>query len=417
MNHHPAAHAPTLDRRAQILAVLAAAAGLAVVLFVVHLANRKPEPKPEPSPPPGEFHATAEERANIAVGPVVTRSFAPEVVTDGKLATDDDRTTQVFPPFTGRVTHVYVTAGQTVRAGQILASIAANEVIQAQSDLASAQGSERQAEAQVAQARTAYERQAALYKADAAAQRDVDQARTDLAAAEQTLINARAAAAAAAGRVGVLNLAPHLSRLSRAAASGRFLHEGQLVSPIAGVVIQRQVGEGQFVNSVQGGASQPLLSISDTRRLWLTANLRDTDAQAVHVGAPISARIEALGGRLVTGRVSYVAPAVDPATRRVVVRAEVANPDGLLRPEMFAQVAIGAGSARAALAVPQSAIVYDGPQARVWLARPNGDFVLREVVLGAARDGLVEVSSGLSPTDRVATGGALFLDQAGKGDQ
>ncbi|HKT53406.1 MAG TPA: efflux RND transporter periplasmic adaptor subunit [Caulobacteraceae bacterium] len=417
MSHFPPVRPRALARRTQILLVLGAGAALALALLVVHLFNHKPEPKPQASPPAGEFHATAEERANIVLAAVMTRTFTPEVVTDGKLATDDDHTTQVFPPFTGRVTHVYVSAGQAVRAGQPLASIAANEVIQAQSDLAAAQGAERQAAAQATQARAAYERQGALYKADAASQRDLDQARTDLAAAEQALTNAHAAAAAAAGRVSVLNLAPQLPNLSHRAATGHFLREGQLVAPIAGLVIQRQVGEGQFVNSVQGGASQPLMTISDTHRLWLTANLRDTDAQAIRVGAPVRARIEALGGRLVTGRVSYVAPAVDPAARRVIVRAEIPNPDGLLRPEMFAEVAVGTGPAHSALAAPQAAIIYDGPKARVWVARPTGDFALREVELGVAEDGFVEVRSGLGPNDRVATAGALFLDEAGKGDQ
>jgi cobalt-zinc-cadmium efflux system membrane fusion protein len=417
MTHLPADPARPLSRRTQLLVVLASAAGLALVLVIAHFISRKPEPKPEAPPPAGEFHATAEERANIVVAPVTARTFTPEVTSDGKITTDDDHTTQVFPPFTGRVIHVYVTAGQPVRQGQLLATIAANEVIQAQSDLASAQGGERQAKAQAAQARAAYERQASLYKSDAAAQRDVDQARTDLAAAEQALTNAHAASSAAAARLGVLNMSAQLPRLSKAAASGRFQHEGQLVAPIAGVVTLRQVGDGQFVNSVQGGASQPLLAISDTRRLWLTANLRDADAAAVRPGAPVRARIEALGGREVTGRVSYVAPAVDPNSRRVVVRAEIPNPDGLLRPEMFADIAIGTGAPHNALAVPTSAVVYDGPKARVWIARPNGAFFLREVELGASHDGLVEVRSGLSPSDHVATSGALFLDEAGKGDQ
>lgn len=417
MNRLPATQPLSLSRRAQILVALAAAAGLALLLIVAHLVSRKPQLTTPPPPEPGVFHATPEERANIVVAPVAARSFTPEVTSEGKVAADDDHTSQIFPPFTGRVIHVYVTAGQTVRPGQLLATIAANEVVQAESDLANAQGAERQAQAQVSQARAAYSRQTALYKDDAAAQRDVDQAQTDLATAEQALTSARAASAAAVGRIGVLNLSPQLPRLAQAAARGRFLHEGQLVSPIAGVVTQRQVGDGQFVNSVQGGASQALLAISDTRRLWLTADLRDSDAQSVRLGAPVRARVEALGGRVLFGRVSYVAPAVDPTTRRVVVRAEITNSDGLLRPEMFAEIAIGAGAARTALAVPQSAVVYDGAKARVWVARANGDFALREVELGSSQDGLVEVRVGLAPNERVATSGALFLDQAGRGDQ
>jgi cobalt-zinc-cadmium efflux system membrane fusion protein len=415
---HPAG-APRLrelPRRTQLFVIGGVALALAAALGLAHLINEKPQPRPAP-PPPGEFQATPEEQANITVLPAQLRSFADEVVTVGKLAANDDRTTQIFPPFTGRVTHVYVTAGQAVRQGQPLASFAANEVIQAQSDLVAARGAEQQATAQLEQARANFQRQSTLFKADAAARRDYEQARTDLAAAQQALANAHSAGAAAAGRLGVLNLSAETPALDRAAERGRFLHEATLVSPIAGVVIQRQVGEGQFVNSVAGGASQPLLAVSDTHSLWLVANLRDSDAQTVRVGDPIHARIDALGGREVSGRLDFVAPAVDPNSRRVLVHAEIPNPDGRLRPEMFAQVGILTGPVRSAVAVPQNAVVYDGPKARVWVAKPNGVFGLREVTLGASQDGFVEIRSGLAAGERVAVAGALFLDEAGKGDQ
>jgi len=406
-----------LERRTQLLVIAGVAVALALALGLAHLINRKPEPQPAAALPAGSFQATPEERANITVAPAQVRDFSDLVVTDGKVATNDDRTTQIFPPFTGRVTHVYVTAGQSVRQGQPLASFAANEVIQAQSDLVGAKGAERQAEAQLAQAKTNFERQQALYKADAAAQKDFEQARTDLAAAEQALANAHAQSAAAQGRVAVLNLSTQSPALNRAADKGKFLHEGTIVSPIAGVVTLRQVGEGQFVNSVSGGASQPLLAVSDTRSLWLVANLRDADAQAVRMGAQVTARIDALGGRRVSGRIDFVAPAVDPNSRRVLVHAVIPNPDGQLRPEMFAEISIATGPVRSALAVPQSAIVYDGPAARVWVAKPNGVFALRVVTPGISQDGFVEIRSGLQAGERVATGGALFLDEAGKGDQ
>ena len=406
-----------LRRRTQLLVIGFAGVALAAALGISHLLHRSSEPSPPPPTPRGEFRATPEERVNIAVAPVQVRSFPSEVTTDGKVATNDDRTTQIFPPFTGRVTHVFVTAGQAVRRGQPLATFAANEVIQAQSDLANARAAEHQASAQLGQARANYDRQAALYKADAAAKRDSEQARTDVAAAEQALSNAHAAAAAATGRVGVLNLSPQLPALRRASGAGRFLHEATLVSPVSGLVTQRQVGEGQFVNSVAGGGSQPLLAISDVGKLWLVANVRDTDAATIRVGALVRARIGALNGQSVAGRIDYVAPAVDPNTRRVIVRATLPNASGLLRPEMFAEITVTTGPARTSLSVPQSAVVFDGPQARIWIARPNGVFALREVTIGRTEDGFVEVLSGLSALDRVATGGALFLDVAGKNGQ
>jgi cobalt-zinc-cadmium efflux system membrane fusion protein len=110
--------------------------------------------------------------------------------------------------------------------------------------------------------------------------------------------------------------------------------------------------------------------------------------------------------------VTYIAPAVDPTTRRLGVRAEIANADRLLKPEMFADFGIDTGPASTALAAPEDAVIYEGQSAHVWLARPDHTLVLQQVRLGRSAGGLVEVLDGLRPGDRIATSGALFIDRA-----
>jgi cobalt-zinc-cadmium efflux system membrane fusion protein len=111
-----------------------------------------------------------------------------------------------------------------------------------------------------------------------------------------------------------------------------------------------------------------------------------------------------------------VAPSIDPVTRRLAVRAEVKNPDGALKPEMFGTFRILSGAEAAAPAVPAAAVIYEGDTARVWVAQADRSIALRQIRTGRNNDGLVEVVSGLTAGETVVTSGALFIDRAVKGD-
>ncbi len=407
---------PALSRRRQLLILGIAAGVLAVALILWFSVHRQKTAEPQGSQTSTVFTPTKEQRQEIATSAVTLHSFPQTIAIDGRLAIDDDRTTQVFPPFTGRVTKIFVTAGQAVREGQPLAAFAANELVQAESDLTTANAALRQAETQRQQAQAALARQISLKGAQAAAQRDVDQARTDLATAEQAVETAQANFAAAEGRLNVLNVSRQAGRLNAQVKQGGFARSAVLTSPLTGVVTSRQVGAGQFVDSVAGGASQPIMTVSDLKVVWLVANLRDVDAAAVKIGDAVSASVLGLPNVVLEGRVNYVAPAVDPNLHRVIVRADIANPTGRLRPDMFAEVKVAIGPPQTSPAVPRSAVVYDGTQARVWVETASGGFSLRKVSVGAQDGDLVQILAGLAAGQRIASGGGLFIDQAAQGD-
>ena len=116
-------------------------------------------------------------------------------------------------------------------------------------------------------------------------------------------------------------------------------------------------------------------------------------------------------------KLSYVAPALDPNTRRLSVRAEIANPGRELLPEMFASFRIVTGADQLAPAVPQEAVVYEGAQARVWVARPEQKAVIaRQIEVGSIANGLVEVRKGLNAGETVVASGTLFIDRAATRD-
>ncbi len=401
-----------------VQAAAVAAAGVVLVLVLVaapaaiRAAHSRPEAEP-PSSPPGTFQATASQWRGLGFAEVEPMGFADQVSTSGRIALDEDASVQVTPPFSGRVVSVAVKAGDRVARGQVLLSAQASEVAQARGDLAAAEGALTTAKAQAEVAITNAARQQALFKINAAALKDVQQAQSDATAARDTLRSDEAALALVRARLDVLQASGAAASGAGAGGAGAL---ATVRAPISGVVTQRQVGPGQYLNATSNGATTPIFTVSDVSRVWLTADVREEDAARLHVGAPVSVTVSGLPGRTFHARIDYVAPALDPATRRLTVHATIPNADGLLKPEMFADFALDAGPGVQALGVPSSAVIYEGDTARVWVAGPGHALGLRQIRAGRTQGGEVEVLSGLQPGQQVVTSGAIFIDRAAKSD-
>ena len=142
-----------------------------------------------------------------------------------------------------------------------------------------------------------------------------------------------------------------------------------LSAPIAGVVVDRQVGPGQYV---QAGSATPQFTIADTSSVWLLANVRESDAALVKPGQSVEVHVPAYPNRTFKARLTYVSAVVDAVTHRLPVRAEIGNRDGALKPEMFANFRILIGDASESPAVPESAVIYEGDAAHVWVVAGDG---------------------------------------------
>jgi cobalt-zinc-cadmium efflux system membrane fusion protein len=131
----------------------------------------------------------------------------------------------------------------------------------------------------------------------------------------------------------------------------------------------------------------------------------------------VDVTVLAYPGRTFNARITYVAASIDPNTHRLPVRAEVENPDGALKPEMFATFNILTGEDRPTLAIPESALVYDGETAHVWtMNRARQTIASREVTIGRMADGMAEILHGLQPGEEVITSGGVFIDRAVQAD-
>jgi cobalt-zinc-cadmium efflux system membrane fusion protein len=159
-----------------------------------------------------------------------------------------------------------------------------------------------------------------------------------------------------------------------------------------------------------------VFTVGDLSTVWLIANVREADAPFVRTGQAVEVQVLALPERSFRARITYVAPALDPATRRRAVRAEIANPDGLLTPEMFARFSIISGGETSAPAVPESGVIYEGSEARVWIVADDGSLALRKIRVGRFSNGQLEVLEGVTAGERVVASGALFIDRAARGE-
>ena len=409
-----------MGRRSPWLFAAALASGVVLVaLVLVSPRLARPEaspPAPTAALPAGVFKPTEAQLKALKTAVIETVSFHSESITDGNIAIDDDLTTPVFSPYTGRVVRLTARLGDKVDRSAPLFAIEATEFVQAQNDLITALGALRTAKAQFAQAQTNEHRARDLYKAQGGALKDWQQSQTDLAAAQNTQHSADIALAAVRNRLRILGKSDDDIAALEAAPTQKIDPIAVVGAPIAGTVTQRQIGLGQYINSAANGASAPVYTIGDLSTVWLIANVRERDAPLMRVGAPVEVRVSAYPGRVFKAKISWVGPSLDGNTHRLPVRADVENPDGALKPMMFASFAISTGLDAAAPAVPQTAVVYEGETARIWLARNDGTIESRSIHVGRLQDGMVEILSGATAGETAVVSGALFIDRAAATD-
>jgi len=356
------------------------------------------------------YTPTPAEWASLTIEPVTERIFRAETVTEGKIAVDEDRSTPVFSPYAGRVMKLLMRPGDSVTQGQALFVIEAADTVQAQNDFITAMTGLNKAKSALDLAQLQYRRAKDLFEGKAVPLKDFQQAEATQVQAQNDLRSTQTALEASRNKLRILGLTDEA--ISTFQEKGRIDPNTIIPSPIKGTVVQRKVGPGQYVNS---GASDPVFVIGDLSTVWLTAFVRETDASKVSVGQEIAFNVLALPGRSLTAHIDYVSAAIDPATRRLLVRATIDNKDGLLKPEMFANVTIYSAGDHPAVGVPKQALIYEGDQVRVWVAHQDKSIELRQIKTGLINGDLVEVDGNLKPGEQIVTKGSLFIDRAASG--
>jgi RND family efflux transporter MFP subunit len=215
--------------------------------------------------------------------------------------------------------------------------------------------------------------------------------------------NANQMLEAARRRLAYWDITPQ--QVERIEQTGEVTKTLTLVSPVSGIVLAKKVLEGQQVTT-----GMQLYRIADLTEVWIEGELFEQDLQHVQVGSMAHIALAAYPGRHVMGRVSFVHPTVDVATRTNRVRVSVRNPDLTLKPGMFATIHFDAATAGDVVAIPTEAVLATGERDLVFVRMPDGMLYSREVTLGQRAGGLVQVVSGLSEGETVVASANFLID-------
>lgn len=345
-----------------------------------------------------ELSEAAARQIDIEVAPVRRQTLASQLRTTGQVDFDETRLAHVSPRVSGRVHRVEARLGQRVNAGEQLAQIDSIDLGRTKSEYL-------QARAKSELARKSYDRARDLFE--------------DQITSEQTLLEAETEVLEASADLRTAEEELRLYGMGQKAIDA--LLDGQPVAsiyplraPFSGTIIERHATLGELVTPERN-----LFTLADLSRVWIWIDVYQRDLGRVHVDDGARATVDAFPDEVFEGRVSFLSARVDTDTRTVRARLEVANPRGRLRPGMFVEVELtdphaqtGYGRADSSLVVPETAVVRDGEGHWIFVDEGNGRYVARDVRLGRATGGVIEVLSGLTAADRVVVEGSFLLKSA-----
>ena len=307
----------------------------------------------------------------------------------GAVAYNAFRTTPVITQVSGPVSRVVVVPGQKVAQGTPMLYVASPDYSQLRTNYLKAKDA-------YALAEKAYFRAQDLYQHHAIAEQNLEQAHSAEVQAGGDLVAAQAA-------LKVMGVSDP-DALVQAPPS----FEVPVKAPIAGVVVEQDVAAGQLL---QTGATQCFM-VSDVSTVWVLVNIYQKDLPYVRVGDQVAIQTDTYPETF-HGRIAYVAASLDPATRTLQARIETNNPGEKLKKDMYVVATVSAGTISNAIALPDSAVLRDNEnQPFVYAAASANRVGRRSVTLGDSMNGQTQITSGLSPGDRVIGNGSLFLQFA-----
>ena len=362
-------------------------AGVASALLLAACSEPAPTPPPEATSAVLQGNQLRYAAGNPQLALLTTVDVRPSTAVaidlPARLTWNESRTQRIFPAFAGRVTSIRADVGQVVKAGTVLAQMASPDFGQAQADAARAA-----VDAQLTQKSLARQRE--LLAAGVIARKDFEQAEADAARAQAEVARAQARARLYGG-------------------AGSVNQQLGLVSTIGGIVVERNLNPGQELRPDQSGVGVPApFVVSDPTSLWVQIDARERDVGSLKVGSQFELIVPSAPNEKFIGKVLTSSDAIDPTTRTIKVRGEVANPDRRLKAEMLASARLerhlGGG-----LVIPASAVVLRGTQHTVYVQSGPGIFEPREVRLSYQDSKQAVVARGLEAGDKVVSENVLLL--------
>jgi cobalt-zinc-cadmium efflux system membrane fusion protein len=378
---------------------------LTLLFVLIWIAGCGGAPKPvaataeKPAAPPTEpgrieIPADSPKLKQIRIAEVKLASMpTDEFTAPGKVEANPNRVSKVLLPVPGRVAEVMVRFGDAVKKNDPVLTIESPEADASASAAMQAEAQVTDAQATLNKAQQDFERVSELFKGDAIAKKEVVAAETTLAQAKTAVRQAQTALQQAAARLELFGLRP-----------GSFRQRIVVRAPLSGKVTEITVVAGEFRNDL----SAPLLTIADLSSVWISAEVPESSIRLVKPGEIFDVSLSAYPGEVFHSRVARMADAVDPQTRTLKVWAELNNPSGKLRPEMFGEVR-HIESYHQVPAVPARSVIQTQGKTVVFRETAPGRFEQTTVEVGRRSGEMLPIIQGLNAGDRVVVDGAMLL--------
>ena len=350
----------------------------------------------QPELDPMEVVVSAEMAGNFKIAPVAQAELASVQEIAGRIEANERKVTRIGAVVTGRVTDVLAEAGDRVKPGQVLARVASPE-------LTSAQLAYMRASATATLAERSAERARQLIAADVIGS-------AELQRRESEVQIARAELRAAGDQLKLMGLSG--DAMTRLRGQGNVAPSAAIAASSAGIVIERQVSQGQVAQP-----GDPLFTVADLSNVWVVGALPEQMARSVKVGQDVQVDVPALGLTVeeapITGKIIDVGDTVSTETRTVAIRTQVDNKDLALKPQMLASMKIQ-GALEKVLAIPALAVVRENDKDHVYVKKAENHYRLTPVELGANSGGQRPVIKGLSEGAQIVVEGAFHLNNERK---
>jgi multidrug efflux pump subunit AcrA (membrane-fusion protein) len=342
----------------------------------------------------------AQRRAGVEVAEVQVRSLGGAVSSQGQLALNEDRTWRVGAVVGGRVASLPVNLGDRVKEGQILGRIHSHDEHEARAAYEQALAELEHARATQVYAIKRRDRAKRLLDLRAGSVQDLENAETEVSSAKAGIEKAQALLTMEKTH---LTDILHVPLKEDETPSERT--EGiPVFAPASGVVYTRRATLGSVVN-----IGDEVLSIADLSVIWMIAAVNETDLSRLRPGQNVRVHVRAYPDREFTGRILKLGEKLDPETRTLQVRVAIPNPQGLLKPEMYATAEFQQSGGALAVFVPQESVQEVNGVSAVFVRRSATEFESRAVKTGQASNGQIEILEGLKPKEIVAGKGSFML--------
>jgi membrane fusion protein, heavy metal efflux system len=340
----------------------------------------------------GEVVITPALKQNLKFGTPEMADVTGTLQVTARVETNAKLIAHVGSPVKGRILKLLVFEGQHVMSGTVLATLHSTDLSDTQFALVKAASQQNLAAASEKRAEQ-------LVNADVIGRAELERRRAELL---------QAATEAESYHTQLLGLGMTEAQIRRLETTHKLSADYPIVAPKSGTVLKREVTIGQVVQP-----ADPAFTIADLSTVWIVANVPEEDAGHLREGMPVEVRIPALPKQVIEGRLSFVSPIVDPATRTVEARMDVANPKGLLKPDELASMTF-TGQKERKLTVPNAAVVREENKDYVFVEIGPTKYVLREVTLGQEENDRRVVLSGVRADERIVTDGAFHLNNQRK---